>query len=65
LGNRGTVTEASGFKPEEDAQKIYGAMKGAGKWSAKSEPDFEMSIFTWSHFLLIWTKWKSSLCILN
>lgn len=30
LGNRGTVTEASGFKPDEDAQKIYGAMKGAG-----------------------------------
>uniref|UniRef100_A0A671SCR4 Annexin n=1 Tax=Sinocyclocheilus anshuiensis TaxID=1608454 RepID=A0A671SCR4_9TELE len=30
LGNRGTVTEASGFNPEEDAQKIYNAMKGAG-----------------------------------
>ncbi|TRY85437.1 hypothetical protein DNTS_016104 [Danionella cerebrum] len=30
LGNRGTVTEASGFKPEEDAQKLYSAMKGAG-----------------------------------
>ncbi|XP_051972112.1 annexin A4-like [Xyrauchen texanus] len=30
LGDRGTVTEASGFNPEEDAQKIYGAMKGAG-----------------------------------
>uniref|UniRef100_A0A671SCL0 Annexin n=1 Tax=Sinocyclocheilus anshuiensis TaxID=1608454 RepID=A0A671SCL0_9TELE len=25
-----TVTEASGFNPEEDAQKIYNAMKGAG-----------------------------------
>lgn len=32
LGNRGTVTEASGFNPEEDAQKIYNAMKGAGKY---------------------------------
>ncbi|XP_026074877.1 annexin A4 [Carassius auratus] len=30
LGNRGTVTEASGFNPEEDAQKLYKAMKGAG-----------------------------------
>uniref|UniRef100_A0A9J7YTF1 Annexin n=4 Tax=Cyprinus carpio TaxID=7962 RepID=A0A9J7YTF1_CYPCA len=30
LGNRGTVTEASGFKPEEDAQKLHNAMKGAG-----------------------------------
>uniref|UniRef100_A0A672KJR6 Annexin n=1 Tax=Sinocyclocheilus grahami TaxID=75366 RepID=A0A672KJR6_SINGR len=30
LGNRGTVTEASGFKPEEDAQKLYSAMKGTG-----------------------------------
>uniref|UniRef100_A0A671KRT6 Annexin n=1 Tax=Sinocyclocheilus anshuiensis TaxID=1608454 RepID=A0A671KRT6_9TELE len=30
LGNRGTVTEASGFNPEEDAQKLYSAMKGTG-----------------------------------
>uniref|UniRef100_A0A8C1GU44 Annexin n=1 Tax=Cyprinus carpio TaxID=7962 RepID=A0A8C1GU44_CYPCA len=30
LGNRGTVTEASGFNPEEDAQKLYNAMKGTG-----------------------------------
>lgn len=30
VGKRGTVTEASGFNPEDDAQKIYGAMKGAG-----------------------------------
>ncbi|XP_052463263.1 annexin A4-like isoform X1 [Carassius gibelio] len=30
LGNRGTVTEASGFNPEEDAQKLYNAMKGNG-----------------------------------
>ncbi|XP_036384775.1 annexin A4-like isoform X2 [Megalops cyprinoides] len=30
LGNRGTVTEAAGFNPEEDAQKLRNAMKGAG-----------------------------------
>lgn len=30
LGNRGTVTEASGFNADEDAQKIYNSMKGAG-----------------------------------
>ncbi|KAM9820144.1 annexin A4 [Neosynchiropus ocellatus] len=30
IGNRGTVTEASGFDPEADAQKLRGAMKGAG-----------------------------------
>ncbi|XP_076020224.1 annexin A4 [Genypterus blacodes] len=30
LGNRGTVTEASGFNAEEDAQKLREAMKGAG-----------------------------------
>ncbi|XP_057177934.1 annexin A4 [Triplophysa rosa] len=30
LGNRGTVTEASGFSADEDAQKLYSAMKGAG-----------------------------------
>ncbi|XP_061731821.1 annexin A4 isoform X1 [Nerophis ophidion] len=30
IGNRGTVTEASGFDPEADVQKLRGAMKGAG-----------------------------------
>ncbi|XP_061603676.1 annexin A4 [Phyllopteryx taeniolatus] len=30
IGNRGTVTEASGFDPEADAQRLRGAMKGAG-----------------------------------
>ncbi|XP_077479277.1 annexin A4 [Stigmatopora argus] len=30
IGNRGTVTEASGFDPEADMQKLRGAMKGAG-----------------------------------
>jgi len=30
IGNRGIVTEASGFDPEADAQKLRGAMKGAG-----------------------------------
>ncbi|XP_046870680.1 annexin A4 [Hypomesus transpacificus] len=30
IGNRGTVTEASGFNPEEDVQRLRGAMKGAG-----------------------------------
>uniref|UniRef100_A0A671WET7 Annexin n=1 Tax=Sparus aurata TaxID=8175 RepID=A0A671WET7_SPAAU len=30
IGNRGTVTEAAGFDPEADAQKLRDAMKGAG-----------------------------------
>ncbi|KAI1904991.1 hypothetical protein AGOR_G00011360 [Albula goreensis] len=30
LGNRGVVTEAAGFNADEDAQKLRGAMKGAG-----------------------------------
>ncbi|XP_019738376.1 annexin A4-like [Hippocampus comes] len=30
IGNRGTVTEASGFDPEADAQKLHQAMKGNG-----------------------------------
>uniref|UniRef100_A0A3P9L303 Annexin n=1 Tax=Oryzias latipes TaxID=8090 RepID=A0A3P9L303_ORYLA len=30
IGNRGTVTEASGFNPDDDAQKLREAMKGAG-----------------------------------
>ncbi|KAM9841732.1 annexin A4 isoform 1-T2 [Aulostomus maculatus] len=30
IGTRGTVTEASGFDPEADVQKLRGAMKGAG-----------------------------------
>ncbi|XP_076614620.1 annexin A4 [Chaetodon auriga] len=30
IGNRGTVTEAAGFDPEKDAQKLREAMKGAG-----------------------------------
>ncbi|XP_077399192.1 annexin A4 [Vanacampus margaritifer] len=30
IGNRGTVTEASGFDPEADAQRLREAMKGAG-----------------------------------
>ncbi|XP_049595132.1 annexin A4 [Syngnathus scovelli] len=30
IGKRGTVTEAAGFDPEADAQKLRGAMKGAG-----------------------------------
>ncbi|XP_073334145.1 annexin A4 [Pagrus major] len=30
IGNRGTVTEAAGFDPEADAQKLREAMKGAG-----------------------------------
>lgn len=30
IGNRGTVTEASGFNAEQDAQKLREAMKGAG-----------------------------------
>ncbi|KAM4635178.1 annexin A4 [Polymixia lowei] len=30
IGNRGTVTEASGFNADEDVQKLRGAMKGAG-----------------------------------
>nr|XP_057920374.1 annexin A4 isoform X1 [Doryrhamphus excisus] len=30
IGKRGTVTEASGFDPEADVQKLRGAMKGAG-----------------------------------
>ncbi|KAJ8347097.1 hypothetical protein SKAU_G00284980 [Synaphobranchus kaupii] len=30
LGNRGVVTEAAGFKAEEDVEKLRGAMKGAG-----------------------------------
>ncbi|XP_061554227.1 annexin A4 isoform X1 [Phycodurus eques] len=30
IGNRGTVTEVSGFDPEADAQRLRGAMKGAG-----------------------------------
>uniref|UniRef100_A0A3B4V166 Annexin n=1 Tax=Seriola dumerili TaxID=41447 RepID=A0A3B4V166_SERDU len=30
IGNRGTVTEAAGFDPEADAQRLRGAMKGAG-----------------------------------
>ncbi|KAJ8286378.1 hypothetical protein GJAV_G00038010 [Gymnothorax javanicus] len=30
LGNRGVVTEAPGFKAEEDVQKLRAAMKGAG-----------------------------------
>ncbi|XP_061656629.1 annexin A4 [Syngnathoides biaculeatus] len=30
IGNRGTVTEAPGFDPEADAQKLREAMKGAG-----------------------------------
>lgn len=31
IGNRGTVTEASGFNPDDDAQKLREAMKGAGE----------------------------------
>lgn len=31
IGNRGTVTEAAGFDPEADAQKLRDAMKGAGE----------------------------------
>uniref|UniRef100_A0A8C6SZ61 Annexin n=1 Tax=Neogobius melanostomus TaxID=47308 RepID=A0A8C6SZ61_9GOBI len=30
IGNRGTVTEASGFNAEQDVQKLREAMKGAG-----------------------------------
>uniref|UniRef100_A0A8C4E7R4 Annexin n=1 Tax=Dicentrarchus labrax TaxID=13489 RepID=A0A8C4E7R4_DICLA len=30
IGNRGTVTEAAGFDPEADVQRLRGAMKGAG-----------------------------------
>uniref|UniRef100_A0A3B4AKJ2 Annexin n=1 Tax=Periophthalmus magnuspinnatus TaxID=409849 RepID=A0A3B4AKJ2_9GOBI len=30
IGNRGTVTEASGFNPEQDVQKLREAMKGTG-----------------------------------
>ncbi|XP_034457744.1 annexin A4 isoform X2 [Hippoglossus hippoglossus] len=30
IGNRGTVTEAPGFDPEADAQRLRGAMKGTG-----------------------------------
>uniref|UniRef100_A0A8C7S027 Annexin n=1 Tax=Oncorhynchus mykiss TaxID=8022 RepID=A0A8C7S027_ONCMY len=30
IGNRGTVTEAAGFKVEEDVNRLRGAMKGAG-----------------------------------
>ncbi|XP_041815786.1 annexin A4 [Chelmon rostratus] len=30
IGNRGTVTEAAGFDPEADAQKLRQAMKGVG-----------------------------------
>ncbi|XP_053267385.1 annexin A4 [Pleuronectes platessa] len=30
IGNRGTVTEAAGFDPEADAQRLRGAMKGTG-----------------------------------
>ncbi|XP_040012765.1 annexin A4 isoform X2 [Xiphias gladius] len=30
IGNRGTVTEAAGFDPDADAQRLRGAMKGAG-----------------------------------
>ncbi|KAL2099978.1 hypothetical protein ACEWY4_004372 [Coilia grayii] len=30
LGSRGTVTEASNFKPEADVEKLKSAMKGAG-----------------------------------
>lgn len=30
IGNRGTVKEAAGFDPDADAQKLRGAMKGAG-----------------------------------
>ena len=31
IGQRGTVTEATGFKVEDDIQRLRGAMKGAGK----------------------------------
>ncbi|KAM6986903.1 annexin A4 [Aplochiton taeniatus] len=30
IGNRGTVTEFSGFDPEKDVQRLRGAMKGVG-----------------------------------
>uniref|UniRef100_A0A672Z971 Annexin n=1 Tax=Sphaeramia orbicularis TaxID=375764 RepID=A0A672Z971_9TELE len=30
IGNRGTVTEASGFSAEKDVEKLRGAMKGTG-----------------------------------
>ncbi|XP_060917126.1 annexin A4 [Labrus mixtus] len=30
IGKRGTVTEAAGFDPEADAQRLRGAMKGTG-----------------------------------
>ncbi|KAL0965612.1 hypothetical protein UPYG_G00283540 [Umbra pygmaea] len=30
IGNRGTLTEASGFKVEDDVNRLRGAMKGAG-----------------------------------
>lgn len=31
IGTRGTVTEAAGFNPEADVQKLREAMKGAGE----------------------------------
>lgn len=31
IGNRGTVTEAAGFDADADAQRLRGAMKGAGE----------------------------------
>lgn len=31
IGSRGTVTEAAGFNPEADVQKLREAMKGAGE----------------------------------
>ena len=30
MGSRGTIPEASPFKPEEDVEKLRSAMKGAG-----------------------------------
>ena len=45
IGQRGTVTEATGFKAEDDIQRLRGAMKGAGK---------RHSGITLCYLLLLW-----------
>lgn len=62
IGTRGTVTEAAGFNPEADVQKLRDAMKGAGECH---------HICTWKENLtgisflaisiLSWKVWKSVL----